>query len=41
VVSALLDLVTIDEQGRRTKRVVPLDDFSSVTTEELQPFVNR
>jgi len=41
VISALLNLVTIDEQGRPTKRRVPLDDFSSAVADELEPFVTR
>jgi hypothetical protein len=41
VVSDLLGLVTVDEQGQPTKRHEPLDDISSVMNEELQPFVNR
>ena len=36
--SALLSLVTIDEQGRPTKR---RKEFSSAIAEELQPFVTR
>lgn len=41
VVSDLLGLVTVDEQGQPTKKPVPLDDITSVMNEELQSFVNR
>ena len=41
VISALLDLVTIDEQGTPTKRREALDEFSSGVTAELDPFVTR
>ena len=41
VISALLSLVTIDEQGRPTKRRVALDEFSSIIVDELEPFVAR
>jgi WD40 repeat protein len=40
VISALLGLVKIDEQGRPTKRSVSLDDTSTATS-ELEPFVSR
>ena len=40
VISALLGLVTIDEQGRPTKRSVSLDDTSTATS-ELEPFISR
>ncbi|AQA24410.1 AAA ATPase domain protein [Rhodococcus sp. MTM3W5.2] len=41
IISALLDLVTIDEQGRPTKRRAALDEFSSTIVDELEPFVDR
>lgn len=40
VISALLGLVTIDEQGRPTKRSVSLDDTATATA-ELEPFISR
>ena len=40
VISALLGLVTIDEQGRPTKRSVSLDDTSTARS-ELEPFISR
>ena len=40
VISTLLGLVTIDEQGRPTKRSVSLDDTSTATP-ELEPFISR
>src|SRR5262245_7644470 len=41
VISALLDLVTIDEEGRPTKRRDVLDELSSTTVDKLKPFVDR
>ena len=41
VITALLNLVTIDEQGRPTKRHVSLDELSSGITDQLEPFVTR
>ena len=41
VISALLGLVTIDEQGRPTKRRAALDEFSDDVADELEPFVTR
>jgi hypothetical protein len=41
VISELLHLVTIDDQGRPTKRRVALDAFSGIVVEELEPFVER
>ena len=41
VISALLSLVTIDEQGRPTKRRAALDEFSDDVADELEPFVTR
>jgi WD40 repeat protein len=41
VVSELLDMVNIDDQAGRTKRVVPLEDLSTTTVAKLQPFVDR
>ena len=42
VISALLDLVTIDEQGRPTKRRVALDRICAAdVTDELEPFIER
>jgi WD40 repeat protein len=41
VISALLDLVTIDEQGRPTKRRAVIDELSSTMVNELEPFVDR
>ena len=40
VIAALLSLVTIDEQGRPTKRRVALNDSASAA-DELEPFVAR
>ncbi len=40
VMSALLSLVTIDEQGRPTKRTVALADLSG-TAAQLEPFISR
>jgi len=39
VIAALLNLVTIDEQGRPTKRRVALDELPSGTPALLQPFI--
>jgi WD40 repeat protein len=41
VISALLSLVTVDEQGRPTKRRVAFDEFASVIAAEFDPFVSR
>ena len=41
VISALLGLVTIDEQGRPTKRRVALDEFAGAIADKLEPFVDR
>jgi WD40 repeat protein len=41
VITSLLSLVTIDEQGRPTKRTVALDECSDETRAQLQPFVAR
>ena len=41
VISALLDLVTIDAEGRPTKRRAVLDELSSTMVDELEPFVDR
>ena len=41
VLSALLDLVTIDGEGRWTKRRVVLDKLSNTIADELKPFVDR
>jgi WD40 repeat protein len=41
VISALLDLVTIDVEGRPTKRRAVLDELSRTMVDELEPFVNR
>jgi WD40 repeat protein len=41
VISALLDLATIDAEGRPTKRRAVLDELSSTMVDELEPFVNR
>jgi WD40 repeat protein len=41
VVAELLNLVTIDEQGRPTKRRVALDDLSADATDMLGPFISR
>ena len=40
VISALLDLVTIDEEGRPTKRRAVLDELSRTMVDELDPFVD-
>lgn len=41
VVSALLHLVTIDAEGRPTKRRAVLDELSDTIIDELEPFVDR
>lgn len=41
VISSLLNLVTIDEQGRPTKRTVTFDELSGSVTEQLRPFITR
>ena len=41
VISALLDLVTIDENGRPTKRRVAYEELSHLIADELDPFVAR
>ncbi|CRZ16822.1 nSTAND1 domain-containing NTPase [Mycolicibacterium neworleansense] len=41
VIAALLALVTIDEDGRPTKRHVSFDDFSPTTAAHLEPFITR
>jgi WD40 repeat protein len=41
VLIELLNLVTIDEQGRPTKRRVALDDLSPAATGMLEPFISR
>ncbi|HWS94131.1 MAG TPA: WD40 repeat domain-containing protein, partial [Mycobacterium sp.] len=41
VISALLGLVTIDEQGRPTKRRVALDECAPATAAQLDSFVAR
>ena len=41
VISSLLRLVTIDEQGRPTKRTVALSSFPPETTLGLEPFITR
>ena len=39
--AALLDLVTIDGEGRPTKRRADVRDLSSTVMDELKPFVDR
>ena len=41
VLSGLLDLATIDAQGRPAKRRAVLDELSRTTVDELKPFVDR
>ena len=41
VISSQLSLVTIDEQGRPTKRHVVLDELSGPVAAQLQPFITR
>jgi WD40 repeat protein len=41
VIAELLNLVTIDEQGRPTKRRVALDDLSATAADMLGPFISR
>jgi WD40 repeat protein len=41
VIAALLNLVTIDEQGRPTKRRVALDELPSATVAVLESFIAR
>ena len=41
VISSQLSLVTIDEQGRPTKRHVVLDELSNLVAAQLQPFITR
>jgi WD40 repeat protein len=41
VISTLLDLVTIDAEGRPTKRRAVIDELSSTMVNELEPFVDR
>ena len=41
VISALLVLVTIDEQGRPTKRRVAFEDLPGAAAEQLEPFIAR
>jgi WD40 repeat protein len=41
VISALLDLVTINAEGRPTKRRAVLDELSSTMVDKLEPFVDR
>jgi WD40 repeat protein len=41
VISALLDLATIDANGRPTKRRAVVDELSRTLIDELKPFVDR
>ena len=41
VISALLDLVTIDAEGRPTKRRAVINELSSTMVDEFKPFVDR